>query len=123
MPLHTARNTIEANLMSRRRIGAEIMTDTNYPDLTGTVAEVSRGPEGIGAAASRTIDAKDGSPNNAAIARRNSSPGRAMLHPDGRRSRLGQGEEAEEALHRRLVALDLQVPGAKRLGELVVAVD
>jgi hypothetical protein len=83
MPLHPARNTIEAVLMNKRRIGAEIMTDTNYPGLAGKVAEVTRGPEGIGAAASRTIEAKDGSPNNAAIARRNGSAGRCYTPTAG----------------------------------------
>jgi hypothetical protein len=43
MPLQPACNTIESNLMSKRRIGAEIMTDTNYPGLTGKVAAVTGG--------------------------------------------------------------------------------
>jgi hypothetical protein len=123
MPLQPARNTIEADLMSKRRIGAEIMTDTNYPDLDGKVAVVTRGPEGIGAAASRTIEAKGGSPNNAAIARRNGSAGQARLHADGRCSRLGQGEEAKEALHRLPLALDLDLPRTQCLVEGATLVD
>ncbi len=36
---------------------------------------------------------------------------RVVLCPDGGGGRLRQGEEAKEALHRRLVAFDPQIPG------------
>src|SRR5919112_1953715 len=42
--------------------------------------------------------------------------------PPGGCGRLGQGEERKKALHRRLVALDLPLPGAQRLGEIAAVV-
>jgi hypothetical protein len=48
---------------------------------------------------------------------------RAVLRSDGACCRLGHREEAEEASHRRLVALDLQVPRAQRLRELAAFED
>src|SRR5919112_5200025 len=42
--------------------------------------------------------------------------------PPGGCGRLGQGEERKKALHRRLVALDLHLPGAQRLGEIAAVV-
>src|SRR4051794_35113008 len=49
--------------------------------------------------------------------------GRIMLRPGSGCSRFGQGEEAEEARDCRLVAFDLDVTGAQRLGELAALVD
>ena len=56
-------------------------------------------------------------PDDASSARRGSSAERAMLHPDGRRSRLGQREEVKETLHHRPLTLYLDVPRANRLLE------